>query len=70
MRSPDTSQEAAAIHEEAQRRIGAARRLSAAMQLSDLAHAFALAGVRRRHPELSEAQALAVLARQLYGNPA
>lgn len=67
MRSRDTTEEAAAIHEEVQRRIGVAGRLVAALQLSDLAHAFALAGVRQRHPELSETQAIAVLTRQLYG---
>ena len=70
MHASDTSEEAAAIHLQAQCELGAARRLIAALQLSDLAHAFALAGMRRRHPDLNERQARAALAKQLYGGHA
>jgi hypothetical protein len=70
MRSSDTSEAAAIIHLEAQCGLGPARRLIAALQLSDLAHAFALAGVRRRRPDLDEGQARTVLAKQLYGDHA
>jgi len=66
MHSLDTTSEAAILHLVAQREMGPARRLVAALQLSDLAHAFALAGVRQRRPELNETQAKAVLAKQLY----
>jgi len=58
------------MHLDVQRRIGAAGRLAAALQLSDLTHAFALAGMRQRRPELSETEAIAALAQQLYGEHA
>lgn len=70
MHSLDTTAEAASLHLKAQREMGAARRLFAALQLSDLTHAFALAGVRRRRPELNETQARVVLAQQLYDDHA
>ena len=70
MHALDTDDEAADIHLQVQREMGAARRLVAALQLSDLAHAFALAGMRRRNPQLTEAQALAKFAELLYGGHA
>jgi len=41
--------------------------LTAALELSDLAHALASAGVRDRHPDMSEEEARRALARLLYG---
>ena len=70
MRSSDTSEAAATIHLEIQCELGPARRLIAALQLSDLAHAFALTGMRRRRPDLDERQARTALAKQLYGDHA
>jgi hypothetical protein len=67
MRSLDTVAEVEDVHVEIQRRIGASRRLVAAMQLSDLAHSFAVVGIRRRQPDLTDAEAIATLARRLYG---
>ena len=66
MHALDTTPAAAAVHEEAQRRLGPAGRLRSALELSDLTHSFAVAGIRRRHPDLSDADARAELARLLY----
>jgi hypothetical protein len=66
VRALDTTAAAAAVHEDAQRRLGPAGRLRAALELSDLTHAFAVAGIRRRDPNLSEADARQELARLLY----
>ncbi|HET8775228.1 MAG TPA: hypothetical protein VFP80_15620 [Thermoanaerobaculia bacterium] len=66
----DTSPEAAALQLQAYREMGPAGRLRIALELSDLVHAMAVAGIRRRHPELSEADARTVLAERLYGVPA
>jgi hypothetical protein len=70
MRSNDTSPVAAALHEEAQRRIGPAGRLKIALELSDLTHTLATAGIRRRNPEYSLEEARRELARLLYGSKA
>jgi hypothetical protein len=66
MRALDTSAEAAAIQEAIHRRLGPAKRLKIALELSDLAKSFAIAGLRLRHPEYSERDAIRVLAEQLY----
>jgi len=66
VRSRDTSPEAAALQLEAYRRMGPAGRLKLAFELSDFTHAMALAGIRARHPGLSEAEAYAKLAELLY----
>ena len=66
MRALDTTPAAAAIHEEAQRQLGPAGRLRSALELSDLTHAFAVAGIRQRNPALSEDDAREELARLLY----
>ena len=47
--------------------MGEAGRLRVALELSDLAHSFALAGLRARQPDLSEDQAREALAILLYG---
>jgi len=66
MRSRDTSPEAAALHLESQRRLGPVGRLKLALELSDLTHTLAIAGIRHRHPEYTHEQACRELARVLY----
>ena len=63
----DTSPEADRLQKEAYRAMGPAGRLRVAFELSDLTHAFAGAGIRRLHPELSEEEARRKLAERLYG---
>jgi hypothetical protein len=63
----DTSQAAAAFHEEALRRLGPSGRFKIALELSDLSHALAVAAIRRRHPEYNDDQACQELAHVLYG---
>jgi hypothetical protein len=63
----DTTPAAAKLHEEAQRRLGLAGRLRVALELSDLTHSFAVAGIRRSDPTLTEEQARIKLAERLYG---
>jgi hypothetical protein len=67
MRSRDTTPAAAALHEEALRKLGNAGRFRIALELSDLTHSFAIAGIRRLSPELTEEEARAELAQRLYG---
>jgi hypothetical protein len=62
----DTTPAAAALQLQAYRELGPAGRLRIALELSDLTHAMAIAGIRRRHPELSETEARRKLAEQLY----
>jgi hypothetical protein len=62
----DTSAAAAQLHEDAYRALGLAGRLRIALELSDLTHAFAIAGIRRRHPQIGDADARKILAQQLY----
>lgn len=50
----DTTPAAALLQEQAYRTLGMAGRLKIALELSDLTHAFAVAGIRRRHPEWSD----------------
>jgi hypothetical protein len=64
----DTTAEAAALQEQAYRELGLGGRLKIAMELSDLTHAFARAGIRRRDPECSEQDARRTLAELLYGS--
>jgi hypothetical protein len=67
MRALDTTPEAAAIQEEAYRRLGKAGRLKIAFELSDLVRALAKAGIRKRNPEYTEEQVMRLLTHQLYG---
>jgi hypothetical protein len=53
---PDTTPEAHAVQTGIYRRMGGARRLSVAMQLSDAVRRVTVAGIRSRHPQYSEAQ--------------
>jgi hypothetical protein len=62
----DTSEAAAAVHEDVMRSAGPIARLKSALDLSDLTHAFAVAGIRQRHPGMNEDEARRELARMLY----
>jgi hypothetical protein len=62
----DTTPAAAALHEQAYRELGLTGRLRIALELSDLTHAFAVAGIRRRYPEFTDEDARRELARLLY----
>lgn len=66
----DTTPETARFQDEAYRRIGEAGRLRAALELSDLTHQFALAGIKQRNPGMSDADARRELASMLYLTPA
>jgi hypothetical protein len=66
MVAKDTTPEAALLLEQAYRELGNAGRFRIALELSDLAHAFAVAGIRRRHPEWSDEEARRHLAEVLY----
>lgn len=64
----DTTADAAALQEQAYREMGLAGRLRIALELSDLTHALAVAGIRRRHPGCSDEDARRKLAELLYGS--
>lgn len=64
----DTTPEAARLHEQAYRELGNDGRFRIALELSDLTHTFAVAGIRLRHPEWSEEDARRHLAEVLYGS--
>lgn len=51
---------------EAYRQMGLIGRLRIATELSDLVHVMAVAGIRRRNPELSQDEARRELAESLY----
>jgi hypothetical protein len=67
MSARDTSAAAAAVHEELYKQATPLRRFTIALELSDLTHELAIAGVRLRHPSYSLAEAKRALAEQLYG---
>lgn len=48
--------------------LGLAGRLRIALELSDFTHSLAIAGIRRRHPELSDEDARRKLAELLYAS--
>lgn len=62
----DTSEEAARIQDELHERLGPEGRFELAMQMSELAHEFAKAGLRERRPDLSESDLRRELVRILY----
>jgi hypothetical protein len=66
MKSRDTSPEMADLHMEAYRQMGMAGRFRIALELSDLTHALATSGIRRRNPEIDEETARRQLAEVLY----
>ena len=63
----DTSSRAAAIQEEIFRRMTTAQRLKLALEMSESMRNIALAGLRSRHPELSESELSHELMRIMYG---
>ena len=63
----DTSERAAAIQDGLHDAMGPAGRFQLAMQMSELAREFAKAGIRQRHPGLSEAEVMRELVRTFYG---
>lgn len=65
----DTTPAAAELHESSYRALGPAGRLKIALELSDLTHALAAAGIRRLHPDWSEEDARRKLAERLYTRP-
>jgi hypothetical protein len=66
MHARDTSAEAAAIQEEAYRRIGAVGRFNIAAELTNVVRELARAGIRRRHPDFTPEQVSNELARFTY----
>jgi hypothetical protein len=70
VRSPDTTVAAESLHEESYRQLGIAGRLRIALELSDLTHALAVAGIKRRHPGCSDDDARRRLAEVLYSSGA
>jgi len=68
MRAMDTSPAAHALQLQLYRQAGPGRRAEIAAELSDAIREFARAGVRARHPELSEAQVTRELLRVFYGD--
>lgn len=63
----DTTTEARAAQHEAYRRLGGARRVELAAQMSEDAREVAKAGIAARHPELSERERHEQLLRVLLG---
>jgi hypothetical protein len=64
----DTSDAARRVQREAQARLGGARRVEMAFEMSAQAREISIAGIRSRHPELSLAEARAHLLRRLLGD--
>jgi hypothetical protein len=67
MRSRDTSSEAHAVQRGVQRRLGAARRVELAFEMSEQARELSIQGVMAREPGLSQEQARARVLRSLLG---
>ncbi|HWY71107.1 MAG TPA: hypothetical protein VNX88_20745 [Terriglobales bacterium] len=63
----DTSPEAAAIQAEIFRRMTEAERVKMALEMSDSMRNVALAGLRSRHPEMTEEELNWELMRLMYG---
>jgi hypothetical protein len=62
----DTTPDAAAVQRAAYRCMGGMGRLRVALELSDLVHALAETGIRKRHPEYTSEQVMTALVQQLY----
>lgn len=65
-RALDTTAEADALQRAIQRRLGGAARLRLALDMSVAARAFALARLRRRHPDYSAHDLTKALLRQAF----
>lgn len=63
----DTEARASAAQVAAARRLGAVGRLRLAAEMSEEARQISIEGERRRHPELSEADARSRVLRRLWG---
>ena len=66
MRPADTSPETFAYHIDRYRELGASGRSRIAAELSDAVRQTALASIRRRHPEYSEAEVCRTFIRVVY----
>ncbi len=64
----DTSPEIQAIQDEIYRRMTGEERLKLAFELSDTARAFALAGLRQRHPDWTDWELKRELLRYAFGS--
>jgi hypothetical protein len=69
MHARDTSDEAAAVQEEAYRRIGPVGRFNIAAELTNVTRELARAGIQRRHPGFTPEQVSRELTRYLYRLP-
>lgn len=67
MRPLDTTPRAYEIQTEILRRQTPEQRFQAAIELSDMVHDLALAGLRADHPELSERELIHLLVERWYG---
>ena len=63
----DTDARARQAQVEVLRRMGPSRRMSLAAEMSEAARRIAIEGERRRHPELTEAEARLVVFRRMWG---
>ena len=63
----DTSPDAARAQIEATRRLGLEERVRVAVAMSEDARRISIDGIKRRHPELSDARARHAVLRALYG---
>jgi hypothetical protein len=66
MRPADTSAKAFAYHMDRYRELGPAGRSRMAAELSDVLRETSLAGIRRRHPEYTEAEVRRTFVRVMY----
>jgi hypothetical protein len=64
----DTTSDAWQVQRDVYRRLGGAERISIAFRLGRLARETALAGIRSRHPDYSEAEAQMALRRLVLGD--
>ena len=63
----DTAPDIAVLQEQVYRDLGITGRFRIALELSDLTHSFATAGIRSRNPQFSDEDARRHLADVLYG---
>ena len=67
MAARDTSRSAAELQVEIHRRFTPGERLQMALEMGDFARELSRAGLRNRHPELTESEIADELLRQCYG---
>ena len=67
MHAADTTSAAAAIQQEAYRRLGPAGRFNIAAELTNVVREMSRAGIRKRHPEYTSEQVSAELVWYIYG---